>query len=81
MFLASSRPRRPGAIPPHEICDFVGTPGGAEACVKGPGARSSRIYECAPRRATLSLAPAVGGRESAAEPEIAALRAEEAASA
>src|SRR5438309_4734871 len=42
--LASSCPRRPGAIPPHEICDFAGTPGGAEGCVKGPGASSSRIY-------------------------------------
>jgi len=42
---ASSRPRRPGTC-------------GAKACVKGPGAASSRIYRCAPSRATLSLAPA-----------------------
>src|SRR2546430_8026921 len=40
--LASSVPGRPGANPPHEICDFAGTPGGAEGCVKGPGASSSR---------------------------------------
>src|SRR5712692_4403268 len=43
-FLASSRPRRPGAY-------------GAEACVEGPGAASSRIERCAPPRASLSLAP------------------------
>ena len=48
----------PGARPPHEICDFAGTPDGAEAGVKGPGVASSRIYRCAPSRATLSLAPA-----------------------
>src|SRR5260370_14780577 len=44
MSRAPSRPRRPGAIAPHEICDFVGTPEGAKACVKGPGASSSRIF-------------------------------------
>src|SRR2546425_8871892 len=45
MLLASARARRPGARPPHEICDFAGTPDGAEACVKGPGASSSRISD------------------------------------
>jgi len=53
-FLASSRPRRPGAF-------------GAEAGVKGPGAASlpplptarGPQQVCAPSRATLSLAPAV----------------------
>src|SRR5450759_1458256 len=29
-------------MPTHEICDFAGTSGGAEACVKGPCAASSR---------------------------------------
>jgi len=62
------RPSRPGAIPPHEIFDFAGTPGGAEAGVKGPGAASlpplpnarGPRKECAPSCATLSLAPAAG---------------------
>ena len=63
-FLASSRPRRPGANPPHEIFDFAGTPGGAEAGVEGPGAAhppalcAGAPEVCAPPGATLSLAPA-----------------------
>jgi hypothetical protein len=56
--LGSSRPRRPGAKPPHGIRRFRGDPGGAEAGVKGPGAASSRINGCASPCATLSLAPA-----------------------
>src|SRR5712692_6453707 len=49
-FLASSRPRRPGAY-------------GAEVCVEGPGAshppalRAGTPEVCAPPRASLSLAP------------------------
>src|SRR5437879_4221986 len=52
-FLTSSRPRRPGAC-------------GAEGGVKGPGAASSRIYRCAPSRATPSLAPAADAANFAA---------------
>src|SRR5579864_5058394 len=69
MLLRSSRARRPGATPPHEICDFAGAPGGAEAGVKGPGAASSRIWRCAPRRATLSLAPAADAANLRRNPE------------
>src|SRR5438477_13194933 len=53
--LASSRPRRPGGC-------------AAEAGVKGPGAASTRIYRCAPRSATLSVAPAADAAKLAADP-------------
>ena len=43
-------------------------PCGAEAGVKGPGATSSRIYRCAPSRATLSLAPAADVAKYASDP-------------
>src|SRR6185436_19410758 len=44
-------------------------PGGfaAEACVKGPGAASSRINGCASSRATLSLAPSADAATFAAD--------------
>src|SRR5581483_6080480 len=54
--LAPSRPSRPGAC-------------GAEASVRGPGACSSRIFGCAPRRATPSLAPAADAANAAAHLE------------
>src|SRR6202165_1979399 len=57
MLLAYSRSGRRGAF-------------GAEACVKGPGAASSRICRCAPSRATLSLAPAADVAKYAAEHRV-----------
>src|SRR5258706_7175115 len=51
--LASSRPRRPGAC-------------GAEAGVKGPGARR-HASRCAPPHATLSLAPAADDARPASD--------------
>ena len=40
---------------------------GAEACVRGPGASSSRSFGCAPPRATPSLAPAAYAAQYVAE--------------
>src|SRR6266849_6383026 len=62
------RPRRPGADSPHGILRFRGDPEmGAEACVEGPVAASSRIKRCAPPCATLSLAPAADAAKYAAD--------------
>src|SRR5207253_2127336 len=58
-FLASSRPRRPGADPPHEICDFAGTPGvGAEASVDFCARSVGHLRDALPRVLGVSLAPA-----------------------
>src|SRR5450631_1594222 len=80
-FLASSRPWRPGAIPPHRIWRFRGDPGGAEGCVKGPGAASLPPRDqgagtpkgCAPPCATLSLPPAADAAKYAADLRYSAL--------
>ncbi len=82
MIQTSSRSRRPRARPPHEIWRFRGDPGGgAEACVKGPGATSlpplptarGPQQGCVPSCATLSLAPAADAANYASDLGLGAL--------
>ena len=51
-------PRRPGAIPPHEIFDFAGAPGGAEASVAASVRSVTHLRDALPRVLGVSLAPA-----------------------
>src|SRR2546430_10056299 len=74
---ALERPRRPGAFSPPGILRFRGDPErGAEAGVVGPGAshppalRAGAPEVCAPRNATLSLAPPADAARSLASPRL-----------
>ena len=61
------RPSRPGAIPPHEIFDFAGTPGGAEAGVASCARSVTHLRDALPRVLVGSLAPAADAAKYAAE--------------
>src|SRR4029077_19957498 len=57
--LASSRPRRPGAVSPHGISRFRGDPErGAEACVASCARSGTPLRRAPPRVLVVSLAPA-----------------------
>ena len=68
--LASSRPRRPGAIPPHEVFDFAGTPGGAEAGVVFCARSVTHLRDALPRVLVDSLAPAADAENLLRPPEV-----------
>ncbi len=65
-FLASSRPRRPGAVPPKGICRFH-PESGAEACVDSCARSVTHLRDALPRVLVVSLAPAADAAKYAAD--------------